>query len=109
MASGFVNNAVARAAKRVPGLKRLPVLRLLAIAEVAVLARDHVERLEPDERRRVLELLRLGRGRPSNLSARERDELAALVAKAEPRLFVGEAADKISPIPLPKRVIRGPS
>jgi hypothetical protein len=100
---------LARGATRVPGLRRLPVMKLLAIAEVAVLARDHVSLLEPAERRRLLELVRKGRGRSRNLSADEREELAALVAKAEPRRFAGLAADKLSPIPLPRRIVEGRS
>jgi hypothetical protein len=103
------NRGVAFAAKRVPVLKRLPVLRLLAAAEVALLARDHVQRLEPHERRRVLELVRIGRGRPSRLTDAQRDELTELVAKADPRLFVGEAVEKLSPVPLPKRIAYGSS
>jgi hypothetical protein len=83
-------------------------MKLMAFAEVAKLAREHIERLEPQERRRVVLLLKKARGRGSNLSRRERDELARLVAKAEPRLFAGHAADLISPVPLPKRVIEGP-
>jgi hypothetical protein len=100
---------VALAAKRVPGLKHLPVMRLLAAAEVALLARDHIELLEPYERRRIVELVRIGRGRRSRLTEAEREELAVLVAKAEPRLFVGEAVDKLSPVPLPKRIVYGKS
>jgi hypothetical protein len=80
----------------------------VAFAEVARLARDHIERLEPSERRRVVLLLKKARGRASNLSRREREELSGLVAKAEPRLFAGHAADMLSPVPLPKRVIEGP-
>jgi hypothetical protein len=30
-----------------------------------------------------------------------------LLAKMEPRLFVGEAADRLSPIPLPTVLVRG--
>jgi len=104
---GPVNAAVAFAAKRVPGLRRLPILKLLAAAEILLLAKDHFERLEPRDRRRIVELVKRGRGRPSNLSARDQRELSALIAKAEPRLFMGEAADKLSPVPLPKRVIEG--
>jgi hypothetical protein len=55
----------------------------------------------------VLELLRIGRGRPSRLSAAQRAELHLLVAKADPRLFAGLVADKLSPVKLPKRVVRG--
>jgi hypothetical protein len=101
-------HAIAHGASRVPGLKRLPVLKLIAIGEIALLARTHVTKLAPAERRRLVELVRKGRGRPSKLTAGEREELQRLVAKAEPRLFVGAAADKLSPIPLPKRLVRGP-
>jgi hypothetical protein len=107
-AANQAGRAVARAAERVPGLRRVPVLRLMAFAEMARLARDHIERLEPSERRRVVLLLKKARGRASNLSRSEREELSGLVAKAEPRLFAGHAADMLSPVPLPKRVIEGP-
>jgi hypothetical protein len=91
----------------VPGLRRLPVFKLISIAEIGLLARDHVLRLAPEERRRLLELIRDARGRPSRLSEAERDELAVLVARMEPRVLAGEAADRISPVPLPRRVVRG--
>ena len=90
-----------------PGLRRLPVFKLISIAEIGLLARDHVLRLTPQERRRLLELIRDARGRPSQLSRAERDELAELVARLEPRLLAGEAADRISPVPLPRRIVRG--
>jgi hypothetical protein len=108
VARSRLSKTAARAAARVPGLRRLPVVKLLAIAEIAMLAREHFGKLEPTERRRLADLLRQGRGRPSNLSGSERDELAALVAKLEPRLFAGTAADKLSPVRLPRRVVRGP-
>jgi hypothetical protein len=84
------------------------VLKLLAAAEVAVLARDHLRRLTPQERRRLITLLRTGRGRRRNLSQDERDELAVLVAKVEPRLLAGEAVERLSPVPLPRRLLFGP-
>jgi hypothetical protein len=96
-----------QASKRVKLLRNVPVVKLLALAEIVLLARDHIERLTPSERRRVVILLRTGRGRPSRLSHRERDELARLVAKAEPRGFVGEAANTLSPVPLPDRIVHG--
>jgi hypothetical protein len=93
---GAVTRTIAHGATRIPGLKRLPVLKLLAIGEIALLARTHVTKLSPEERRRA------------RLTAEERDELARLVATAEPRLFAGQVADKLSPVPLPKRLVRGP-
>jgi hypothetical protein len=94
----------------VPGisaLKRLPVAKLLVAAELVLVARRHFVRLEPHERRRVIQLVRRARGRSRNLSPRERAELAALVAKADPRLFVGTVADQLSPVRLPRRIVRG--
>jgi hypothetical protein len=88
-------------------LKRLPMAKLLAAAEVVVLTRDHIQRLAPEERRRVVELVRHARGRRRNLTPAEREELSALVAKAEPRLLAGEAVDALSPVPLPRRLVYG--
>jgi hypothetical protein len=107
MAINGRNRVLLHGASRIPGLKRLPLFKLISIAEIALLARNHVGRLTPDERRRALELVRMGRGRTGNLTATEREELAALVAKVEPRLFAGLAADKLSPVPLPKRFTHG--
>jgi hypothetical protein len=108
MPGKLTTTAIDKISKRIPGLRRLPVLKLFAIAEIAIIARAHIERLEPYERRRLVELLRGGRGRPSHLSPSQRQELEDLVAKVEPRLFAGQVADKFSPVPLPKRIIRGP-
>lgn len=88
-------------------MRHIPVVRLLALAEVALIAQDHVARLDPQERRRILQLVRIGRGRPSRLTNAQREELRELVAKAEPRLFVGEVAEKLSPVKLPQRIVRG--
>ena len=89
-------------------LKRLPMLKLLAIAEIALLTHDHVTKLDRRERRRLLELVRKSRGRRATLPADERSELSTLVAKAEPRLFAGMAVDKVSPVRLPRRLVHGP-
>src|SRR4051794_29218648 len=99
MAGRVATQVLAHGASRIPGLRRLPVLKLLAIGEIALLAHAHARKLDSGERRRLLELMRRGRGRPSHLSADEREELAGLVAKAEPRLFAGLAADRLSPVP----------
>ena len=108
MFRGAATQAIAHGVSRVPGLKRLPVLKLISIGEIALLARTHATKLTAAERRRLLELVRKGRGRPSKLAPDERDELGDLVAKAEPRLFAGAVADKLSPVPLPRRLVHGP-
>jgi hypothetical protein len=104
----LVAKSIGAAAGKVPGLRRIPVLKLVAVAEVGILAHTHLMRLESGERRRLFALLRTARGRPSKLTERERYELAVLVAKLEPRLLAGEAANRLSPFPLPRRVVRGP-
>lgn len=90
-------------AARVPGLKRLPVFKLVALAQLALVAREHIQRLEPAERRRLAELARGGRG----LSASEREELGGLVARVDPRGFAGLSVAQLSPVPLPKRLTGG--
>jgi hypothetical protein len=106
---GPVSKALGRTAERVPGLRRIPILKLLAVAELMVIARAHIAKLEPAEWRRMAELIRLGRGRPSNLSARQRRELRSLIEKVEPRAFAAEAIDKFSPVPIPDRLLYGSS
>jgi hypothetical protein len=105
---GAATQVLIHGASRVPGLKRVPVLKLLAVAEIALAARAHAARLSGDERRRLVALVRAGRGRPSKLTDTERAELRELVAKAEPRLFAGTVADALSPVPLPRRIKQGP-
>ncbi|MDX6469379.1 MAG: hypothetical protein QOF75_1182 [Gaiellaceae bacterium] len=83
--------------------RRLPFLKVLAIVQLALLARRHLQALSPAERRRMGELARRGRG----LTPEERTELRELAGKLEPRAFAGAVADAFSPIPLSGRVIRG--
>ena len=81
--------------------------RLLAAAQVVMLARRHWHRLEPHERRRVITLVRVAGGRRGRLTPAERLELVRLIAKADPKLFAGLVAQKLSPVPFPKRMVRG--
>ena len=84
--------------------RQLPIFKVLAIAQVGLLARTHLKRLGPGEARRLTELMR----RKRSLSAAEEDELRVLTAKLEPRAFMGAAADRLSPVPLPRRFTHGP-
>jgi hypothetical protein len=88
-------------------LRGIPAVALLSAAEVAMLAKDHLTKLDGSERRRLVALVGRARGRPASLSEPERDELGALVAKLDPRLFVGSAAERLSPVPVPKRLLYG--
>ena len=81
--------------------------RLLAAAQVVMLARRHWHRLDPVERRRLITLVRVAGGRRGKLTPGERLELARLIAKADPTLFAGLVVQKFSPVPLPGRMVRG--
>jgi hypothetical protein len=104
---GIVTHTLGRATEHVPGLRRLPMLKLLSAAEIALLARDHLGRLTPGERRRLVALVRTGRGRRSRLTPEERAELEGLLVKLAPRQLVGDAVDRLSPVPLPRRLLYG--
>ena len=80
--------------------KRLPIFKVLAVAQVAMLAKKHYDRLAPGEARRMGELLR----HPRSLSPADKEELRALTLKLEPRAFAGATADHLSPVPLPRKL-----
>lgn len=107
MPSGFVTRSLGHATGRIPGLRRIPVLTLISVAELGIMARGHLLRLTPQERRRLLTLIRTARLRRSNLSSPERAELAELVAKLEPRVLAAEAVHRLSPVPVPRRLVAG--
>ena len=73
----------------------MPIAGLLSAAQVAMLAGRHLAKLNPGERRRLVRLLGKRRGGSGSWSAAEREELGALVAKLEPRLFAGLAARQV--------------
>jgi ABC-type hemin transport system ATPase subunit len=83
-------------------VRRIPFLKLLAIVQLALLARRHLQGLSAAERRRMVELARRGR----QLTPAEREELRELAAKLEPRAFAGAVADAFSPVPLPRWLTR---
>jgi hypothetical protein len=85
----------------------VPVARLLLVAEMALLAQRHLGRLDAAQRRRLFTLLVRARGRPRSLPAGERREFLHLVARLEPRLLLGTAIKRLSPLPLPKRLLYG--
>jgi hypothetical protein len=59
---------------------------LLAAGEVVLAVRNHVTtRLTEKDRQRMMEIVKSSKGRPSNLSDRQRKELKSLLAKTEPR------------------------
>jgi hypothetical protein len=83
-------------------LRKIPAARLIVLGELLLLAREHLLKLEPQERRRVVELVRRGHGRPGNLNDRDRRELQRLLEKVEPRVFVGSAFKRMVGFGVPK-------
>jgi hypothetical protein len=79
-------------------VRRLPLFKVLAVVQVALLARRHLGALTPIERRRMAELARHGH----HLTREERAELRRLASKLEPRAFAVHAADRLAPFPVPR-------
>jgi hypothetical protein len=77
--------------------KQLPIFRLIAVVQLALLARKHLGALTPEDRHRAGELIRRGRA----MTPDERRELRVIGAKLEPAAFARAAAEKFSPVPLP--------
>lgn len=68
---------------------------LLAAAEALVAVRNHLaDRLDEKDRRRLVEIVKTSKGRPSNLDDRERRELQRLIGQVEPRELVKTIARK---------------
>ncbi len=59
---------------------------LLAAAEVVLAVRNHINtRLSESDRQRMVGIVKASKGRPSNLSDRQRKELKGLLNQVEPR------------------------
>jgi hypothetical protein len=74
-------------------MRRLPLFKLLAILQILLLARRHLQGLSREERRRMAELVRRG----PRLTRAERRELRGLAAKLEPGRFAKAAARNATP------------
>lgn len=107
MATESVTKTLGAVTRRVPGLRRVPVIVLISTAEVALLARNHLMRLTPAERRRLVTLVRIGRGGRRRLTAAQRRELEHLLDKLEARALLGDAVARLSPVRLPRRLVYG--
>jgi triphosphoribosyl-dephospho-CoA synthetase len=80
-------------------MRRLPFLKLLAILQILLLARHHLQGLSRADRRRMTELVRRGH----RLSKAERRELRELAMKLEPGTFARGAAARLSPVGFPRK------
>lgn len=69
-------------------------LLLLTLAEVAVLLKEHLDRLSPKERQRLVEIVKDSKGRPKNVSDREREEIKRMIEKIGPAELARGVAGK---------------
>jgi hypothetical protein len=59
---------------------------LLAATEVVLAVRNHINtRLSEKDRQRMVQIVKSSKGRPSNLTDRQRKELRSLLDQVEPR------------------------
>ena len=82
--------------------------RVLLVAELSLIAWRHIVRLDSPERRRLAVLLGVAIRQGGRLTLLQRVELKVLLVKLEPRLMVGSAVSRVSPVPLPARLLYGP-
>jgi hypothetical protein len=73
------------------------------VAEALAATRRHFAGVDPQARRRVVELARKSRGRPSNLTAHEKTELRRLVGQMDLWTLSKELAAVASPVGMPGR------
>lgn len=84
-----------------PRLTRVRALPWAVLLELAVALRERWGRLTPGERAHLRAIVGKSRGRPGNLSAREREDLKRLVRKLEPGSLGREL------LPIGRRLRRG--
>jgi hypothetical protein len=73
--------------------KRIPFIKLMALAQIAMLARRHFQRLDANERKRFVDMV----SHPRGLTPADKHEFRSLIAKMEPGAFAGSAARHASP------------
>jgi hypothetical protein len=71
--------------------------RIIAIAELALVAKRHLDKLGPGEVGELRRLLVKSKGRPGNLTPRERARIQELATKLEPGAFAKDAASSFVP------------
>ena len=55
----------------------------LMLGQAAVVLRDHWGRVSPEDRSRLAQLLKASKGRPMNLTPRQRDELTGILKRLD--------------------------
>ncbi len=75
-----------------------PWVRAIAIAEITLVVKQHLDRLGPGEGAELRGLLVKSKGRPGNLTEVERARVYELVRKLEPAAFARSAAARAMPL-----------
>jgi len=81
--------------------RRVPLLWAFAVAEALAATRRHFAGVDPRARRRVVELARKSKGRPSNLTSAEKQELRRLVGEMDLWQLSKDLAAVASPVGMP--------
>ncbi len=90
-------------------IRAAPIGRALLLTDLGLIAWRHLALLNRRERRRLAALIGLGLARRGRLPAGERRELRLLVAKLRLRMMIGTAVKRVSPVPMPRRLLFGPA
>jgi Mg-chelatase subunit ChlD len=77
-----------------PRLTRVRAVPWMIVLQAGMAGREHWRNLDPDERTRLKHLIVLSKGRPGNLSPKERTEVRRIAAKLD---LAGLARD-VAPI-----------
>ncbi len=98
-----MSNIPFRAGKWFARGRAVPLMWAFAVAEALAATRRHFASVDPATRRRAVALARKSKGRPSNLSAREKQELRRLVGEMDLWALSKELAAVASPVGMPGR------
>ena len=93
--------------RRKAARRAVPIAWALVVAEALVATKRHLDDVPARTRRRLLELVKKSKGRPSNLTREEKRELTKLVGELRPfalgRTLVGVASPVRVPGTRPKK------
>jgi hypothetical protein len=90
-------------ARRRATRRAVPLMWAFAVAEALSATRRHFAGIDPRARRRSVELVRKSKGRPSNLTPHEKQELRRLVGEMDLWSLSKDLAAVASPIGRPGR------
>jgi hypothetical protein len=93
-------------ARRRATRRAVPLLWAFAVAEALATTHRHFAGVDPKVRRRVVALARKSKGRPSNLTAHEKQELRRLVGQMDLWQLSKDLAAVASPVGMPGRARR---